>query len=45
MSMKTWKEKFYKTDASEYEEVEVERTLECVQHSLLKWEGLKPENC
>ena len=36
MSIQTWKDEFYYIDAKE--------VPGCVPHSLLKWEGLRPEN-
>jgi hypothetical protein len=41
LSFKTWKEEFYAEDAQNF----VERSdMECVEHSIKKWEGALPEN-
>lgn len=42
MSLQTWKSEFYPHDASAFASEGDE--LEAINHSLKKWEGLRPEN-
>jgi hypothetical protein len=44
MSLETWKEEFYSTDAYEYVEESKYSEIDCVLHSLTKWIGLREEN-
>lgn len=39
MSLQTWKEEFYKVPA-----IEVKNDKDAIDHSILKWTGLLPEN-
>ena len=40
MSIETWKDEFYPTDAAEA----IDSPLEAAEHSLRKWTGMLPEN-
>lgn len=42
MSIKSWKAEFYKENA--YDVAQDGSDLQLIEHSLAKWEGLKPEN-
>lgn len=41
MNFQAWLEEFYPTDAKDYED---KTDRECLEHSILKWEGFLPKN-